>query len=81
MLTNYFYFPIRADRNAAWLPDYHRMDVSVSKKTKLWSMNITIDMNIINLYDRENFFYYDEKTGERVNMLPFLPSIDIKVEL
>ncbi len=81
LLTNYFYFPIRADRNAAWLPDYHRMDVSVSKKTKLWSMNITIDMNIINLYDRENFFYYDEKTGERVNMLPFLPSIDIKVEL
>jgi len=80
-LTNYFYFPILADRNAAHLPDYHRMDVSVSKRTKLWSMNITIDLNIINIYDRENFFYFDEKTGKRVNMLPFLPSIDIKVEL
>jgi hypothetical protein len=80
-LTNYYYFPILADKNAAWLPDYHRMDVSVSKKTKLWSMNITIDLNIINVYDRENFFYFDEKTGERVNMLPFLPSIDLKVEL
>jgi hypothetical protein len=67
--------------NAARLPDYHRMDMSVSKKVKFWSMNITIDLNVINIYDRENFFYYDEKTGERVNMLPFLPSIDIKVEL
>ena len=80
-LTNYFYFPLLAERNAARLPDYHRMDMSVSKKVKFWSMNITIDLNVINIYDRENFFYYDEKTGERVNMLPFLPSIDIKVEL
>ena len=80
-LTNYFYFPLLAERNAARLPDYHRMDMSVSKKVKFWSMNITIDLNIINIYDRENFFYFDEKTGKRVNMLPFLPSIDIKVEL
>jgi hypothetical protein len=80
-LTNYFYYPILAGRNAAHLPDYHRLDMSLSKKVNVWSMNITIDLNIINVYDRENIFYFDDKTGERVNMLPFLPSIDMKVEL
>jgi hypothetical protein len=80
-VINYFYFPIMANRNAVHLPDYHRLDMSVCKKIQLWSMNIMIDLNVINVYDRANFFYFDEKTGERVNMLPFLPSIDMKVEL
>jgi hypothetical protein len=80
-LTDYEYFPILAERNVAHLPDYHRLDMSVSKKLQLWFMNMNIDLNVINVYDRKNFFYFDTKTGERVNMLPFLPSIDIKVEL
>ncbi len=80
-LTNYYYFPILADRNAAHLPDYHRLDMGISKRIQVWSMKVNIGLNIINVYDRNNFFYYDEKTGERVNMLPFIPSIDMKAEL
>jgi hypothetical protein len=80
-LTDYFYYPILAERNAAHLPDYHRLDISISKLFQFWSMNMSIDLNVLNVYDRENFFYYDEKTGQRVNMLPFLPSIDIKLVL
>jgi hypothetical protein len=80
-LTDYSYFPILADRNAAQLPDYHRLDMSVSKRIHVWSMDVTIDVNLINVYDRKNFFYFDAKTGERVNMLPFFPSVDVKVEL
>jgi len=80
-LSDYFYFPILADRNAAHLPDYHRLDMGISKRFQVWSMKVYIDLNVINVYDRKNFFYFDEKTGERVNMLPFLPTIDIKAEL
>ena len=81
LLTSYAYFPILAARNAAHLPDYHRLDINLSKKFRLWIMNVNVDLSVINVYDRKNFFYFDTQTGERVNMLPFLPSIDIKVEL
>ena len=40
-----------------------------------------VSNNITNDYDRKNFFYFDQKTGQRVNMLPFLPTIDIKAEI
>ena len=80
-LTDYGYFSLLAGRNATQLPDYHRLDLSLSKKIRLWCMDLTIDANVINVYDRKNFFYFDAKTGKRVNMLPFLPSIDAKVEL
>ena len=80
-LTDYFYFPILADRNAARLPDYHRLDVGISKKINLWSAKGYINFDIMNVYDRKNFFYFDQTTGQRVNMLPFFPTVDIKVEL
>ncbi|MGA8263342.1 MAG: TonB-dependent receptor [Ignavibacteriaceae bacterium] len=81
LFTNYFYFPILADRNAAHLPDYHRLDINLSKEFHIGFVKINIDLSVINVYDRKNFFYFDLKTGERVNMLPFLPSIGIKAEL
>ena len=80
-LTDYFYFPILAGRNAAQLPDYHRLDVGISKKINLWSVKGYINLDIINVYDRKNFFYFDQETGKRVNMLPFFPTIDIKAEI
>ena len=81
LLSNYAYFPILAGRNTAHLPDYHRLDINLSKEFRLWFMDLTIDASVINVYDRKNFFYFDTQTGERVNMLPFFPSIDIKAEL
>ncbi len=81
LLYDYLYFPILADRNAAHLPDYHRLDFNMSKEFHIGFVKINIGVNVINVYDRRNFFYFDMKTGQRVNMLPFLPSIDIKAEL
>ena len=81
VLTSYSYFPILAARNAANLPDYHRLDMNLSKEFRFWFMKLSIDLNVINIYNRKNFFYFDTETGQRVNMLPFLPSIDIKAEL
>lgn len=68
-------------QNLGRLPDYHRLDVTLSKKLKLDFMTIDIDASIINAYDRNNVFYFKRDTGERVNMLPFLPTATIKVEL
>ncbi len=81
ILSNYIYFPILAARNAAHLPDYHRLDMNLSKEFYIGFVKINMGLNVINVYDRNNFFYFDIKTGQRVNMLPFLPSIEVKVEL
>ena len=74
-------FPILAGRNAAHLHDYHRLDINLLKKFHIGFVKINIGLNVINIYDRKNFFYFDMKTGQRVNMLPFLPSIEVKAEL
>jgi hypothetical protein len=81
LANNYQYLPIFAAKNAATLPDYHKLDVSLSKKIQIGPLNMSVDLSIINVYNRKNFFYFDMKTGERINMLPFFPTIEIKAEL
>jgi len=73
--------PLLGDRNTSRLPEYHRMDLSISKSFKLSFLKFHLNFSIINLYDRANIFYFHRDTGERVNMLPFLPTAVIKVEL
>ncbi|MGK9477128.1 TonB-dependent receptor [Melioribacter sp. OK-6-Me] len=68
-------------QNLGRLPDYHRLDLNISKKFIFPFMNLYLDFNIVNLYDRANIFYFKKDTGERVNMLPFLPTFSLKVEL
>ena len=65
------------DRNIKRLPNYHRLDFTVSKKIDFGFMNLSIDASIINVYNRENIFYYKFESGERVNMLPLLPTVTI----
>lgn len=67
--------------NRGRLPDYHRLDFSISKVLPLDFAVVTIDASIINVYDRSNLFYFKRDTGKRVNMLPFLPTASIKVEI
>ena len=68
-------------QNIERLPTYHRLDFTVSKKIDLDPLNIDLSFSIINVYNRQNIFYYKRDTGERVNMLPFLPTATIKIEL
>lgn len=68
-------------QNLGRLPDYHRLDFTISRKFKIDPITFNVDLNIINVYDRKNIFYFKRDTGERINMLPFLPSVNIKVEL
>ena len=37
--------------------------------------------DVLNVYDNKNIFYFDRKTGERVNMLSFFPSGTITIAL
>jgi hypothetical protein len=69
-------------KNSKRLPDYHKLDMNISKSFSLFGtakMNLSFD--IINLYDQKNIFYFDRNSGDRVNMLPFLPSITVGVEI
>ncbi len=68
-------------QNINRLPTYHRLDFTISKKLRLDPFNFDISFSILNVYNRQNIFYFKRDTGERVNMLPFLPSATIRVEL
>jgi len=72
---------ILADRNLGRLPDYHRLDLSLSKRLQISALRLMLGVDVINVYNRENIFYYDRETGERVNMLPLMVTAVIKVEI
>ncbi len=74
-------FAILGIQNLGRLPDYHRLDLTLSKKFDFDFVKVDMDFSIINVYDRQNIFYFKRDTGERVNMLPFLPTATLKVEL
>lgn len=81
ILNSYSPFIILGDMNIGRLPDYHRLDLNLSKKIQIDRLKITMDFSVMNAYDRKNLFYFKRDTGERVDMLPFLPSLNLKVEL
>lgn len=68
-------------QNLGRLPDYHRLDLNLSKKIKIDQFNLAVDFSITNIYNRKNIFYFKRDTGERVNMLPILPTLTVKLEI
>ena len=78
---NYVPFTLLGDQNLGRLPNYHRLDFNISKRFDLSFADITLSFNILNVYNRQNIFYFDRKTGEQVNMLPMLPTATLKIEL
>jgi outer membrane cobalamin receptor len=69
------------EKNAARLPSYHRLDLSVAFKFTLFgSLNGMIGGQIINVYDSKNMFYFDRKTGQRVDMLHFFPTATVTLQ-
>ena len=65
-----------AELNEGRLPDYHRLDFTL-KRTFNFSENSSLEasFSVTNVYDRQNIFYVDRVTGERVDQLPILPSV------
>lgn len=74
-------YTILGDKNIERLPVYHRLDFTLSKKFDFSFIKMELDLSIINVYDRANIFYFKRDTGERVNMLPFLPTATVKVAI
>ena len=66
------------DLNSRRLPDYHRLDIGL---TKTWRIDehqkVELDISVTNAYDRQNIFYYDRTRNERKDQLPLLPSAGI----
>lgn len=73
-------YSILGDKNAARLPSYHRLDLSAAYRFLLGPIRGTVGLHIINLYDRKNIFYFDRKTGQRINMLSLFPSATLNLE-
>ena len=71
---------IYADINQGRLPYYHRLDFSINKEYIYENKKITINIGAINLYNRQNIFYFNRITNQKVNQLPFLPSLGISFE-
>jgi hypothetical protein len=69
--------PLWGARNSSRLPVYHRLDVSASWMFSLDPFQATLEISLMNLYDRKNIFYYDRDTGEEVTC-PFLPSVSLR---
>jgi hypothetical protein len=81
LLEEFVPLSILSDKNLGRLPVYHRLDLNLSKKFILFWFKVEIEASIINVYDRKNIFYFDRSTGEKVYMLPFLPSATIRIEI
>ena len=69
-----------ADYNKGRLPYYHRLDFGLTKKFEL-SENSVLEANftLTNVYDRQNIFYVDRISNEKVYQLPFMPSAGVSL--
>ncbi len=66
--------------NRGQLPYYHRMDLSLKKSWVLFGdSQLEAIASATNVYDRANIFYFDRIRYERVDQLPFLPSLGVSL--
>lgn len=73
--TNESFEIIYGEYNDARLSYYHRLDLGL-KKIFFLSEHSRLDVNlsVTNVYDRDNVFFVDRITNERVDQLPIMPS-------
>ncbi|MEM8557201.1 MAG: hypothetical protein AAGG50_05190, partial [Bacteroidota bacterium] len=75
--TRLLYGPRGSDR----LPAYHRLDLWLERATERGRYRFTIRAGVINAYNRANVFYFDLFTFRRVDQLPLLPSVGLKLDI
>ncbi len=61
------------------LPPYHRLDVSAGTELRVGRAGLDVRAGAINTYNRDNVFYYDVFRGRRVNQLPIVPYISVRL--
>lgn len=73
-------------KNEYRLPDYHRFDISVSKKFRMKKNTLNVGLSIFNVYNRANISYYEYNLESQpiiitaVTGLGFLPTIFLQYE-
>ena len=69
---------IYADLNQGRLSSYNRLDIAIKKHVEI-NKTTTLDFTArcTNLYNRQNIFYVDRVTTDKVYQLPLLPSLGI----
>ena len=86
------YAPIFTSRNEGRLPDYHRLDLSLSLKTKKRVENLrwsgAWDFSLYNAYSRHNVWsvaysysqFEDKPRAAKIYLFPILPSISYNIQ-
>jgi len=62
------------------LPAYHRLDVTVERVFPFRTASLTVQAGLLNAYDRANLFAYDLFTLRRVDQLPVVPTLGLRLE-
>ena len=44
------------------------------------ALEMNVGADLLNLYNNKNVFYFDRRTGERVNMIAFYPSATLTIQ-
>lgn len=71
---------IYADYNKGRLPYYHRLDGGITKIFQLReNSNLEVNVTITNAYNRQNIFYVDRISNEKVYQLPLMPSAGLNL--
>ncbi len=69
---------IYGDLNSKRLPNYHRLDISAKKRFEIGKRSILeVNLSVTNVYNRNNLFYYNRITSQRVDQLPIMPSLGV----
>ncbi len=69
---------IYGDYNMGRLPYYHRLDGGLSRTFQLReNTSLEANVTVTNIYNRDNIFYVDRISNEKVYQLPLMPSAGI----
>lgn len=64
--------------NTRRLPNYHRVDVSITKDYKFGENQILeVSAGATNILNYQNIFYYDRSANKRVDQLPIMPTVSL----
>lgn len=71
---------VYGEMNSKRLPDYHRFDLSLKKRFDIGKRSILeVNVSVTNVYNRNNLFYFNRLTSERVDQLPIMPSLGLSL--
>ena len=60
-------------------PAFHRMDVTAERAFRVWRSELTVQLGALNIYNRSNIFDFDYFSLTRINQLPFVPSLGVRL--